>query len=261
MSGPGPALVNGGPPPPSPKGPSPVVERTRPVGVPVSPRRPRNTLWVIAGVLLIVVSGLSALIIAQSLSSRVEVLVATRDIAKGQVIGEADLGATSIAASIGVRAIAPAQKAELVGQIATGPIGTGSIVHPAQFVDSTAEEDTKVIVGAALDPGEYPRAGLIPGDKVLVIEVSAQNASLNDLGAGPREISRGEVVEVSRLARSDALLVSLRVNESAAVPISERAEQGRLRLALVDSGVPTELVQPLDPANPVAPGEPDEPGP
>lgn len=233
--------------------------RNRPVGVPVSPRRPRNTLWVIAGLLLIVVSGLSALIIAQSLSSRVGVLVSTRDIAKGEVVSDNDLGVASIAATTGVRAIAPADRTKLVGQVATGPIGRGSIVHPAQFVDSATEDGPKVIVGASLDPGQYPRVGLVPGDQVVIVEVSSQNPTLDDTATGPRELARGEVVEVTKLARSDGLLISMRVNESAAVPISERAEQGRLRLALIDNGTP-DKVKPLDPAQPVKPGQPDQPG-
>lgn len=241
-------------------GPSRAVDE-RPVGVPVAPRRPRNTLWMIAGVIIILFSGLAALSIFGSLSARVDVLVAARPIAKGQVIVNEDFRTVSIAADNSVRAIAPERRAELVGQIATGPIGTGSIVHPAQFITGDSEDQQKVIVGAALDAGEYPRVGLRPGDEVVLIEVSSPNAAFDVTSAGPREIALGEVVEIVRLSRTDALLVSIRVNESVAVLAADRAEQGRLRLALIDRGFANELVDPVEPVEPVeaeVPAGPEE---
>jgi hypothetical protein len=217
-------------------------------------------LWIIAGLTLMVISGLSALAIAQSLSNRVEVLVATRDIARGEEITESDLGVASVAATSGVRAIDPAEKDELVGQIATGPIGPGSVVHPAQFVDGATEDANKVLIGLELEPGDFPRFALNPGDEVVVIEVSPSTASADDDLAGPREVGTGEVVEAVALRDADVLLVTLRVNDSIAVSISERAEQDRIRLALVDRGFPEDLVEPLEPADPVEPATPEGDG-
>lgn len=232
------------------------IDLQRPVGVPTAPRRPRNTLWMVAGAVLVLLSGLSALVIAQSLSSRVDVLVATRDIARGQVITDEDLATASISATSGVRAIDPGRRSEIVGQIATGPIGPGTILHPAQFVDGAAGDGEKVVVGAALEPGQFPRFGLNPGDEVVLMEVSSRTAQADDQATGPRELGRGEVVEVVELTDPDTLLVTLRVNAALAVSISERAEQGRLRLGLVDNGFPDEVVKPLEPADPVKPAQP-----
>lgn len=234
------------------------IDLQRPVGVPTAPRRPRNTMWMVAGAVLVLLSGLSALVIAQSLSNRVDVLVATRDIARGRVITDDDLSTASISATSGVKAIDPGRRGEIVGQIATGPIGPGTILHPAQFVDGAAGDGEKVIVGAALAPGQFPRFGLNPGDEVVLMEVSSRTAVADDgLSAGPRELGRAEVVEVVDLTDPDTLLVTLRVNAALAVSISERAEQGRLRLGLVDNGFPDEVVKPLDPAEPVKPAEPN----
>ncbi len=245
-------------PPPSADQTAAGIDLQRPVGVPTAPRRPRNKLWMVAGAVLVLLSGLSALVIAQSLSSRVDVLVATRDIARGQVITDDDLSTASISATSGVKAIDPGRRGEIVGQIATGPIGPGTILHPSQFVDGAAGDGEKVIVGAALEPGQFPRFGLNPGDEVVLMEVSSRTATAGDgLAAGPRELGRGEVVEVVELTDPDKLLVTLRVNAALAVSISERAEQGRLRLGLVDNGFPDEVVKPLDPADPVTPAEPN----
>ena len=57
-------------------------------GVPISPKRDRNTLWIVAGIVLVVLSGIAAATVARSLTNRVDVLVATRTIAEGEVITE-----------------------------------------------------------------------------------------------------------------------------------------------------------------------------
>ncbi len=228
-------------------------------GLPIAPRRPRNTIWIIAGVALVVMSGLASASVVSSLSERVDVLVAARTIAEGEVIDPGDLRSVSIAVDPSIRAIPPSERDELIGHVATGPIGEGSVVHRSQFIAGDSEDQPKVIVGVALDAGQYPITGLRPGDRVKVIEVSGPNATFDDRAAsGPRELTEGEVVEVVRLSRSDSLLVSLRVNEAIATPLSERAQQARLRLALIDAGLLDDPVAPLDPAEPGEPGTPSE---
>ncbi len=245
------------PPAPTPNGDGNRV-RTEAAGVPVGPARQRNTLWIIAGIALVLISGLAAATVVQSLSGRVDVLVAARLIAEGEVVEPGDLKSTSLAVEPGVRAISPSELNNLIGMVATGPIGEGAIVHPSQFIDGNTEDQPTVIVGAALEAGQYPLSGLRPGDRVKVIEVSGATAAFDESTIGPRELTEGEVVEVERLARSDAFLVSIRVNEAIATPMSERAQQGRLRLALIDSGLFDDPVAPLDPADPAEPGEPSE---
>ena len=225
------------------------------LGVPVAPQRPRNTLWIIGGVLLVMVSGLAALSITRSLSNRVEVLVATGPIAKGEVITGDDLGVASISVSSGIRAVSPAEKDELIGMVATGPIGGGSIVHRAQFVDGEAEDARQVIVGFELEPGQYPRIDLLPGSEVLVVEV-AEDRARDEEGSTAKEITTGEIVDVRELGRSDSLLVSVRIGESISVSVADLASRDLIRLVLVDAGFPDDVVEPLQPADPVTPVDP-----
>ena len=225
------------------------------VGLPTTPPKARNTTWVVVGLVLVAVAGIAASSLWRGLSDRVVVLVAADLIEEGQVVTEADLTPASIAADTTVRAMSPEQLAELVGKVASGPIGAGSIVHPAQFiVDDDADEPT-VIVGAALEPGQYPIVGLRPGDRVRIIEVSSERASIGD-DQEPREIAVGEIVEVAGLQQSDIYLVSLRIKESASLMVSERVQQSRISIALLDSDTPDELIDPLSPADPIEPGEP-----
>lgn len=226
------------------------------VGLPTSPPKARNTTWIVVGLVLVVVAGIAASSLWRGLSDRVEVLVAVDLIETGQIITEADLTTASIAADDGVRAISPDRLDELIGMEASGPIGAQAIVHPAQFVVNETREEPTVIVGAALDPGQYPIVGLLPGDRVRIIEVTSPNALIGEDDAEPREITIGEVVEVIGLQQSDRYLVSIRINESASLLISERVQQGRISLALLDSGFPDDLIDPIEPAEPVEPGEP-----
>lgn len=232
-----------------------------PAGVPAAPRRPRNTLWMVAGVLLVVVSGVAAATAVSSLDDRVDVLVAARTIAEGEVVVSGDLRTVSIGVDSRIRAVPPDEAGQLVGQVATGPVGEGSIIHPSQFVAGDSEDQPKVIVGAALEAGQYPLTGLRPGDRVKVIEVSGPNAVFDESSTlGPRELAEGEIVEVAPTASTDVLLVSIRINEAIAASLAERAQQGRLRLVLIDNGLLDDPVSPLDPADPAAPGSPSEVG-
>lgn len=228
-------------------------------GMPVPPRRPRNTIWMIAGLLLVLVSGIAAATAFASLDRRVEVLVAARTIAEGEVVEGGDLRPASVAVDPGVRAVSPSEAGELVGQVAAGPVGQGQIVHRSQFVAGDAEGQPKVIVGLALDPGQYPLVGLRPGDRVKVVEVSASNAAFgDDPGSGSRELTEGEVVDVVSLSGGDRRLVSLRISEAMATPVSDGAHQSLVRLALIDDGLFDDVVAPLDPAEPGEPGTPSE---
>lgn len=234
--------------------------RASKVGLPTAPPKARNTTWIVVGLVLVIVAGAAASSLWRGLSDRVDVLVAANLIEAGQVVTEADLTTASIAADDGVRAISPDRANELIGQVASGPIGVGSIVHPAQFVIAETGEEPTVVVGAALEPGQYPIVGLLPGDRVRVIEVSGPNVLIGE-EAEPREITIGEIVEVHGLQRGDQFLVSIRINESANLLVSERAQQGRISLALLDSDFPEDLIDPLEPAQPVEPGEPLDPPP
>ncbi len=224
-------------------------------GLPTTPPKARNTTWIVAGMVLVVVAGIAASSLWRGLSDRVDVLVAADLIEGGQVITADDFTVASIAADENVRALSPDQRDELVGQVATGPIGAGSIIHPAQFVANIVGDEPTVVIGAALEPGQYPIIGLLPGDRVRIIEVSGREALIGE-ESEPQEIAIGEVVEVAGLQRSDVYLVSLRINESASLLISERVQQGRISIALLDSGFPDELIDPIGPAEPVQPGEP-----
>lgn len=232
---------------------------------PSNPPQPnRNRGWMIAGAALIVLSGIAAASIVSSLSQSVDVLVAARPIPEGAVITNGDYRTVSIAADTGaIQAIAPSDGERLIGQLASGPIGAGSILHPDQFTNRAAQEiEGTVVIGADLGANDLPLLDLLPGDRVRLFEVFPaigggigfdDNATAASVA---REITDAEVVTSTKLGVGDDRHVAIRINESNANLVANLVEQRRLALALVDSLPSTDSIEPAIAGTPLEPGEP-----
>lgn len=194
--------------------------------------RDHNTPWIVFGVLLATLGGLGAFLVATSLADRVDVVVAARAIPAGQPIADRDLRTVEISGGDGAEAIAGNRKSTLVGSASTTDVAAGAILHPDQIV-RLDELNREVIVGAALAPGEYPLPLLVPSQVVQVIGVSGETG-LRDDGDDFDVLGRATIVSAKALERTDEMLVSLRVQERLAPLISERAQQGRIRLAVIE---------------------------
>jgi len=213
---------------------APALEREVP-GIPYARNRDRNTPWIVFGVLLATLGGLGAFLVATTLADRVDVVVAAREIRAGEPLTAGDLRIVAISGGDGARAIAGGRRTELLGSASTTDLEAGAILHPDQIVD-VDELARKVVVGAALAPGEYPTAVLLPGQVVQVIGVSGET-SFSDDEENYDVLGKATIVSVKALTRSDELLVSIRVEERLAPLISERAQQRRIRLAVVEDPV------------------------
>jgi len=244
----------------------PNVPQARP-RAPRPPKRSRNTGWMTAGAALIVIAGIAAASIASSLSQSVDVLVASRPIAEGAVISAQDYRTVAIAADTGaIEAISPDDADRLIGQLASGPIGSGSILHPDQFT-SRADQDVEgtVVIGADLTPNDLPLLDLLPGDRVRLFETFDQGSvsigafgdDEDQLASVAREVTDAEVVLATPLTGED-LHVALRINESNANIVANLVEQSRLIIVLVDSLPSTSAVAPTVPGEPLSPGEPGD---
>lgn len=245
------------PPPPPPRPAkldgSDFAQYGGPLGAPIAPSRPRNTLWMAIGGLLIVLAGLGAASLAVSLNDRVDVLVASRPISAGDPIGEGDFVVGSVSVPGGVQFLTVEQLPDVIGLRAAGPIGPGAIVHPDQLVQAGDIDEEQVILGASLAAGAYPRSGLRPGDLVKIIEVTGNTRTERN----PRELTEAEIVEVSSSSSNGTRLISFRVDNSIAPNIADLSAKGLIRLALVDNGSLEGIIDPLDPVVPVAPIDPD----
>jgi hypothetical protein len=135
------------------------------------PPRERRPMLAALGVLLIVGGAATAGLLALRSDERVPVLVASRDVAAGEMI-TAELLTTTSVASEGTRLVPAAQEDELIGQYARVSISSGQLMDTAMLTPTAALQPGLVAVGASLASGRVPASGLEPGDIVNLIAVS-----------------------------------------------------------------------------------------
>lgn len=230
-----------------------------------STKRRQNTPWIIGGIALVLLSGLAAASLASAddpIVQRTPALIAARSIAEGRVITTDDLQVVEIEGlPREAQIMDPATLDDVLGRIAAGPIGSGSFIHPDQFIIGGLGQEPTVVVGAALTPDEYPLQDLRQGDLVRLIEVRIEASDAEDDEApvriDGRELAVAEIVAV-RPTQNDGLHFSLRIGESSANVVVDRISRGRLSIALIDAAQAVRPAEPLEPADPLDPGDPAE---
>lgn len=190
----------------------------------VIPHRGRM-LWALAGVLLIAGCALGFGIVAQQLADREPVVVASRPLVRGQVIGRDDLAVTQVAADAGVSLLPAARSDDLVGQAVLTTLPAGALISPALVGPGTLafDADTRM-VGLELDAGGYPTTALAIGDMVSVVDTAGSGTVLTDEAV---VADAGPAVE-----GATSLLVSVLVDATDAPGVAAAAAQDRVRLLL-----------------------------
>jgi hypothetical protein len=212
-------------------------------GVPVGVRpgasasRQRQLPWVALGLLLLVMSMLGFALWAVQQAKRTPVLVAGVAIEAGHEIERSDLIIVSVGADSGLELLQAGQEELVVGRAARGPIPAGTPLSPALVVSaSDAVPAGQAVVGAALEPGEYPTSSMRAGDRVRLIMTTPTDG----IGEGTEVVEMGEatVWTVEPLLGSSQLdlFVSLLVPAEASADVAEVVAQGQLRLVLIGAG-------------------------
>lgn len=232
---------------------TPAEALKRAAGGLVSPTRKRNNAAMLAGIAFIVIAGALGASVASSFDDSIEALVAADVIEEGQRITADDFRTVRIAAAAGdIEVLSPESAAELVGRVAAGPIGSGALIHPSQF--AVAHEEQRILIGAELEPDEYPAGGLKRGDLVRLIAVAGSSFGGNDVEVPMREIAIGEIADVVPISDSQVHF-AIRVPESASNTVVQLVSANRLSLGLLDDSIELDGVEPLTPAEPVEPIE------
>ena len=213
--------------------------------------RRRQLPWVVLGLTVTLTAAIIFALWASSLSSRTAVAVASRDIAGGSTVEIDDLRAVEVASGQGAGFVPMAELESVVGHTVRSPIPEGTILHPGLLATSSPINRGMAVVGAVLQPGEYPITHLGPGQPVGVVITSEYREpgadSRNDqVGqAGPASLAnsttRATVAEVSEVLESgrESLFVSLLASADDAVLISKAAASNELRLILLPGESPS----------------------
>ena len=208
-------------------------------------------MWLVAGVLLVVLSALGGVLLFSSTDDRVEVVVAATELVPGQPVERTDLRVARVAVDDGITTVTPEAVADLVGQQAIGRVPAGTLLSPGMFADELPLEPGEVVFGAALDPGEAPLSGLQIGTPVELLNVVScrcrrrkrhhRSQGEGETAAPPSDVSTS--LDVDRVRHvwavepiaTGQLWVSVRVDREVGLEASLASAQDALRVVLVGS--------------------------
>lgn len=139
-------------------------------GVALPGKRPVRVPEIVLGVLLVVGCALGAVAWQRSTNETVTVVVASRRIARGSVIGVDDLRGAQIGGETGAM-IAGTDARLVLGKVAVVDIEASVPLSTTLFAEAARLGPGEALTSVALEPGEAP-PDLAPGDRVRIIVTS-----------------------------------------------------------------------------------------
>jgi hypothetical protein len=166
---------------------SSTVNGHRPAGLQaaVLSTRTRPKGYAALAVALIVGLGALGYYFYTTAGAKVAVVVAVQDIPVGHTISRDDLSTTEV--SGGITAVAGANLSSLIGQHAAVEILPNTLVQRSMVANGSTVQPGQSLVGVAADPGQIPSSGLVPGDKVQVLQLSQKGTSSAPSNSGAAE--------------------------------------------------------------------------
>lgn len=131
-------------------------------------RTRRSPLWLVTGILLVCLGGLTSAFVYLSVAASDPVLRVNRTIHRGETIRAEDLSVVSVGAGVDVRTVAEERVGEVVGRAAVSDIPGGGLLVEGAWGDE-AQPLGSARVGVRLAPGRYPSTDLRPGTPMLVV--------------------------------------------------------------------------------------------
>ncbi|MGW7670210.1 SAF domain-containing protein [Streptomyces sp. NPDC054775] len=201
-------------------------------GGPVAPPRVsarRRRPGVIAlSLALIAAGGAGVAVLVLQVGHRTQVVTVVREVQVGQVLTERDLGRASVALDPAVKAVRADDLDEVVGQRAAVELRPGSLLAPSQVTRDSLVRPGEQVVPIGLKPEQVPASALVPGQKVRLVHVPAQDAADTGRtpGVAPQTLA-GRVVKASQAAPGTGVVV---------VDVATSADDGPTVAAWVSAG-------------------------
>lgn len=198
--------------------------------------RHRNPGWLLAGVLLVLVSAIGGVLLFASADERQGVLVAAADIEVGQPLQRSHLRVVQMSAASGVATLGTADAAALIGQIPVGRVPAGTVLNASMFnADSPLGAD-EMVFGAALDPGEAPLSAVTVGSAVRLLAAprAVAGADRDVVATPPAAVVIGDgVVWDSEALGSGKIWLSVRTTVDVGLIASKAAQDDELRVVII----------------------------
>lgn len=206
-------------------------------GVVHNPARVRRLPWVALGVLLVSGAIVAFALFSITQAARTLVWVTAVDLPAGTTVERTHLQLVGIGADPGVALVSRGEEASILGGVTRGPIPAGTPLSPALVVaPGDSVPPGFAVVGADLEPGQYPSSRLAAGDRVALL-VTAPPAGGDNRLEPATSLGEATIWDLdATVTASGALFVSMLVPGEQAYLVASAAEAERLRLALVNAG-------------------------
>jgi len=160
----------------------PTADGVAPIRPPAG-RRDRRMLRLVASVAVVGGSIAAFSALYSSADHKVPAMVVVQPVPQGHAITSADLGVAQVAVSADVAYLPLDQAGAVSGRRAAVSLAAGTLLTAADLSAAPAVAAADAVVGVALKDGSYPSSGLVPGDRVLVVQTAAPGTSLAPPGA------------------------------------------------------------------------------
>jgi hypothetical protein len=199
-----------------------------PVAPPRVSARRRRPGVIALSLALIAAGGAGVAVLVLQVGHRTQVVTVVRDVQVGQVLTERDLGRASVALDPTVKAVRADDLDEVVGQRAAVELRPGSLLAPSQVTRDSLVRPGEQVVPIGLKPEQVPASALVPGQKVRLVHVPAQDAADTGRtpGVAPQTLA-GRVVKASQAAPGTGVVV---------VDVATAANDGPTVAAWVSAG-------------------------
>lgn len=194
-----------------------------------SRRYRRRPALICLGLALLAASTASSVYLTQLSGDTVPVLAVARDVARGQIIDDADL---TVAHAVSDPALAPVpvtERNQTVGLRAAADLTAGTLLTSAAVTSGDLPAAGETIVGVALTEAQMPAEKMIPGDNVRIFETP--NLGDRPPKNPPASIS-ARVISVSEPTQGTQTIVDVVVDADTAGALAARVATGRIALVL-----------------------------
>ena len=214
-----------------------MTERTAPAGLPTRPdavqlRARRNPRLVIAGVLCAALGGLGAAVVHAETSSSAQVLMAARDVSRGEVVQTSDLAVVTIGSAPGVNTVPASELSSLVGGEARVDLPSGSLVGDGAVGEPEVAKGTSQL-GLRLAAGRLPVKVMLAGTRVTLVAVTGTRTGADD-GVPSLRVTGQIVSSPVPLADGASYVLDVAVPQASAQQVADLA--AREQLVIVREG-------------------------
>ena len=155
--------------------------------------RDRRALVAVASLVVICASVATFASLYSSAGHKTAVIVVQQALVQGQPITVDQLGQADVSVSSGVSVIPVAEAANIIGKRAATAVPAGSLLTPGDLTLAPMVAAGSAVVGLALKDGQYPNAGLVPGEQVMVVQTATPGSPLSAPVNGSPTSSSGTV--------------------------------------------------------------------